>query len=215
MPAPTTQTSVRTSRVSGGNSGTGKLIQADRDWLGASMGSLLSRNLASLQTPCRLGANPASQVRSQFSLEAPMKTTILAALAALAAGSAWADYRVDMNLIDVRGVGAPVGTVAVSEEQGGIKLAPDLKGLPPGTHGFHVHEFANCGARAREGAVVAGALAGDHWDPDHKGHHGAPGAGGHRGALPPLVVGADGTARQAITVKGIKLSELRNKSLVV
>lgn len=144
-----------------------------------------------------------------------MRRMILATLAAVAAGGAWADYRVDMNLVDVRGVGAPLGTIVVTEDPGGIKLTPELKGLPPGSHGFHVHQFANCGARERNGSVVAADLAGDHWDPDHKGHHGAPGGGGHRGDLPPLVVGPDGAARQPITVKGIKLSDLRNKSLVV
>ena len=144
-----------------------------------------------------------------------MRTMIFAALAAAAAGSAWADYRVDMNRIDVHGVGAPAGTVVVTEEAGGIKLTPDLKGLPPGSHGFHVHQFANCGARERNGTVLAGDLAGDHWDPDHKGHHAAPGGGGHRGDLPPLTVGADGTARQPLVVKGLKLSDLRSKSLVV
>ena len=143
-----------------------------------------------------------------------MRTTMLAALAALAAGGAWADYRVDMNRIDVKGVGAPIGTLVVSEDAGGIRIAPDLKGLPPGSHGFHVHQFANCGARERGGAILAGDLAGDHWDPDHKGHHGAPGSG-HRGDLPPLVVSSDGTAKQAVTVKGVKLGELRNKSFVI
>jgi Cu-Zn family superoxide dismutase len=154
-------------------------------------------------------------MRSEQVWETDMRTTILAALATLAAGGAWADYRVDMNRIDVRGVGAPIGTIAVTEDAGGVRLTPDLKGLPPGTHGFHVHQFANCGARERNGAVVAGDLAGDHWDPEHHGHHGAPGGQGHRGDLPVLTVGADGSARQPITVKGVKLSELRNKSFVI
>jgi len=145
-----------------------------------------------------------------------MRTTaILAALAAAAAGTAAADYRVDMNAIDVKGVGAPVGTVVISEDAGGVRLAPNLKGLPPGEHGFHVHEFPNCGAREKDGKVVAGDLAGGHWDPDKHGKHGMPGGDGHRGDLPPLKVGADGTARDAVTVKGLKLSDLRDKSLMV
>ena len=56
----------------------------------------------------------------------------LGALAAFAAASASAQYRVDMNAIDVRGVGAPVGTIEVSAgPQGGVVFKPDLKGLPP------------------------------------------------------------------------------------
>ena len=105
-------------------------------------------------------------------------TTLLAAFAAAAAAPAWADYRVDMNAIDVKGVGAPMGTVVVSEDSGGVRFAPDLKGLPPGLHGFHVHEFPNCAAREKDGKVVAGELAGNHWDPDHHGKHGSPGGQG-------------------------------------
>ena len=112
--------------------------------------------------------------------------TLLAALAAAGATAAWADYRVDMNAIDVKGVGAPVGTVTITEDAGGVRFTPDLKGLPPGAHGFHVHEFPNCGARAKDGKVLAGDLAGNHWDPDHHGKHGKPGGEGHRGDLPPL-----------------------------
>ena len=147
--------------------------------------------------------------------DAMRTTAFLAALAAAAAGTAVADYRVDMNAIDVKGVGAPVGTVVISEDAGGVRFAPDLHGLQPGTHGFHVHEFPNCAAREKDGKVVAGELAGNHWDPDHHGRHAAPGQGGHRGDLPPLKVGADGRAHDAVVVKGLKLSQLRSKSLVV
>lgn len=145
-----------------------------------------------------------------------MKTTaILAALAATAAGAAAADYRVDMNAIDAKGVGAPVGTVTIAEDSGGVRFSPDLKGLPPGSHGFHVHDFPNCGAREKDGKMVAGDLAGGHWDPDHHGKHGTPGGDGHRGDLPPITVASDGTAREAVAAKGLKLSDLRGKSLMV
>ena len=142
-------------------------------------------------------------------------TTCFAAVALSAATGAWADYRVDMNAIDVRGVQAPIGTVTVTEGQGGVTFTPDLKNLPPGSHGFHVHEFPNCGAREKDGKPGAGELAGGHWDPDHHGHHGKPGGQGHRGDLPPLTVSGDGTAKQPVTAKGLKLSELRSKSLVI
>ena len=140
---------------------------------------------------------------------------LLAALAATASATAWPDYKVDMNAIGIQGVGDALGTVTVTEDAGGVRFSPDLRGLPPGSHGFHVHEFGNCGAKEKDGKMVPGAMAGDHWDPDHHGKHGAPGAGGHRGDLPVLVVAADGTARQPVTVKDLKLSDLRSKSLMV
>jgi len=144
-----------------------------------------------------------------------MKTTIFAALALVAAPSAFADYRVDVNAVDVKGVGAPLGTVTLAEAGDGVTITPNLHGLPPGEHGFHIHEFANCGAREQDGKMVAAGLAGNHWDPEHKGHHGAPGGAGHRGDLPVLVVGKDGSAKQPVTVHGMKLTELRNKAIVV
>src|SRR3954470_21777334 len=93
-------------------------------------------------------------------------TQLLAALAAAASTAASADYRVDMNAIGIQGVGDSVGTVTITEDAGGVRFTPDLRGLPPGTHGFHVHEFANCGAKEKDGKMVSGALAGDHWDPE-------------------------------------------------
>ena len=44
--------------------------------------------------------------------------------------------------------------------------------------------------------------------------HGKPGAG-HKGDLAALKVAADGSAKQAITASHLKLSDLRNKSLMV
>ena len=137
-------------------------------------------------------------------------------LAALAPAAALADYTVEMNAIDIRGVGEPLGKVTVATApSGGVVLKPDLRKLPPGAHGFHVHEFPNCGARQKDGQMSAGELAGGHWDPDKAGKHGEPTGGGHRGDLPPLQVAGNGTATQAVTAPRLKLEDLRNKSLVI
>lgn len=144
-----------------------------------------------------------------------MKRHFLPAIAACMATAAIADYKVEMNAIDIKGVGQPLGTVTIAEGQGGVTLTPDLKGLPPGSHGFHVHEFANCGAKEKDGKMSAGELAGGHWDPDKHAKHGKPGGDGHKGDLPPLDVAGDGTARKAITASHLKLADLRNKALVI
>ena len=144
-----------------------------------------------------------------------MQRLSILALAAVASTAAVADYRVDMNAIDVRGVGAPLGTIIVTESGNGVTFTPDLKGLPPGEHGFHVHEFPNCAAREKDGKVSAGELAGGHWDPDKTGKHGGGGMPGHRGDLPVLAVGADGSAKKPVTVAGLKLKDLASKSLIV
>jgi Cu-Zn family superoxide dismutase len=145
-----------------------------------------------------------------------MKRTMMWALAAALPAAALAQYKVEVNAIDIRGVGAPLGTVAISESpQGGVVFKPDLKGLPPGAHGFHVHEFANCAAKEKDGKMSPGEQAGAHWDPDKSGKHGAPSGGGHKGDLPPLQVAANGSATQPVTAPRLKLSDVRNKALMI
>ena len=96
-----------------------------------------------------------------------MKIATLIALAAAmpAAALAQAQYKVQMNAIDIRGVGASLGTITIIEGTPGgtVVLKPDLKGLPPGPHGFHLHEFANCGAKEKDGKMSPGEMAGGHW----------------------------------------------------
>lgn len=146
-----------------------------------------------------------------------MRKTFVPALLLLgaAATAGAAELRVEMNAVDARGVGAPLGQVTIAEKDAGVSFIPELKGLPPGPHGFHVHEFANCGAKAKDGMVSAAEMAGGHWDPDKHQRHGGPDGRGHRGDLPPLVVSPDGHARTAVDVKGVKLSALKGKSLVI
>jgi Cu-Zn family superoxide dismutase len=142
--------------------------------------------------------------------------SLLALAAALAAGGAFADYKVEMNLIDIKGVGEPIGTVTISAAPGGgITLTPDLKGLPPGKHGFHVHQFANCGAKEKDGKLEPGEMAGPHFDPDKTGKHAGPAGAGHKGDLPVLDVAASGAATQALTAKRLSLNGVKNKSLIV
>ena len=147
-----------------------------------------------------------------------MKPAIaFAAITLAASGPAWADYQVEVNAIDMKGVGAPLGQVQISEAPGGkgVVFKPNLKDLPPGPHGFHVHEHANCGAKEKDGKMSPGEAAGPHWDPDKAGKHGSPSDGGHRGDLPVLQVAADGTAKRPVTAPRVKLADLRNKSLMI
>jgi Cu-Zn family superoxide dismutase len=142
--------------------------------------------------------------------------SFLALAAAMACGAVLADYRVEMNRIDIKGVGESLGTITVAAAPGGgVTFTPDLKGLPPGNHGFHVHEFPNCGAREKDGKMEAGDLAGSHFDPDKSGKHAGPAGQGHKGDLPLLNVASGGTAKQAVTSKRLKLDDLKNKSLVI
>ena len=132
------------------------------------------------------------------------------------AGTAGAQHRVEMNAIDIKGVGAPIGTVELAAAKGGgVIFTPMLKGLPPGEHGFHVHEFANCGPKEKDGKLSAGELAGSHYDPKKTHKHLGPQGDGHRGDLPPLTVDGQGNATQPVTAPHLALKDLRRKSLVI
>jgi superoxide dismutase, Cu-Zn family len=144
-----------------------------------------------------------------------MKNALVPILLAVA-GVAHADYKVDMNSVSAKGVGASLGSVALAAApSGGVTFTPSLKGLPPGQHGFHVHENMNCGPQEKDGKPVSGGAAGGHWDPDHAGKHGSPTGGGHRGDLPALEVGADGSATKPVTAPRLKLADLAGKSLMI
>jgi Cu-Zn family superoxide dismutase len=137
-------------------------------------------------------------------------------LAALSSGaSAQTMIEVPMHLVDEKGVGTAIGRVAVSQTPYGLVFSPALKGLPPGVHGFHVHENASCDTREANGRPVAAAAAGGHYDPQKTGKHGLPWGDGHLGDLPPLFVDAQGAAAQPVLAPRLKLADVAGRSLMV
>ena len=123
--------------------------------------------------------------------------------------------RVEMNAAGPGGPGKSIGSITVAETDGGVVFTPDLVGLPPGSHGFHVHENASCEAGEKEGRKTAALAAGGHFDPGHTGVHRGPEGGGHKGDLPRLEVSTDGSAKTPVVIKGMKLSGLMNHALVI
>lgn len=139
----------------------------------------------------------------------------LVALSFLAAGSAFADVVVPMNLVDEKGVGASVGQVTISETQYGLVFTPALQGLSPGLHGFHLHQNASCGPKEKDGKMVAAGAAGGHYDPANSNAHGTPWGDGHLGDLPPLFVDANGAATQPVLAPRLKTSDLKGRALML
>lgn len=137
------------------------------------------------------------------------------ALLSLSAASVFADVVIPMNLVTANGLGASVGQVTVSESQYGLVFTPNLKGLTPGTHGFHLHQNPSCEAIEKDGKIVAGGAAGGHYDPAATNAHGTPWGDGHLGDLPVLIVEANGTAMQPVLAPRLKLSDLSGRALMI
>lgn len=140
----------------------------------------------------------------------------LATLATAATSVALAnDTVIWINRIDETGVGAAIGIIHASDTPAGLMLMPDLTGLPPGEHGFHLHENPSCAPGERDGKPAAGLAAGGHWDPGRTGRHAGPVGDGHLGDLPVLTVAEDGTATESIIASRLSAADLRGRALVI
>lgn len=146
-----------------------------------------------------------------------MKRFSLAILTLLVcAGAQAASEKVEMNLVTPEGSGPSIGTVSITESDKGLTFTPDLNGLPPGEHGFHVHAKGSCEPAMKEGKPSAAEAAGGHLDPHSTGKHEGPEGMGHLGDLPVLVVNNDGKATDAVVAPRLKkLSEVKNKALMI
>ena len=130
-------------------------------------------------------------------------------------GAARADITVPMNIVDEKGIGKPVGQVVISETPYGIVFTPSLAGLPPGLHGFHVHENPSCETQEKDGKMVAALSAGGHYDPAATKRHGLPWGDGHLGDLPALHVDASGNANNPVLAPRLKMAEVSGRSLMI
>ena len=137
------------------------------------------------------------------------------ALQAGAREAAMKAVEVPIKLITAQGSGADAGSISLRDAAGGLSVVTHLKGLPPGEHGFHVHQNGDCGPKEKNGKPTAGEAAGEHYDPNGTGKHTGPDGMGHAGDLPRLVVAGDGTAAVSLTLTKLKLADVKNRSLMI
>lgn len=130
---------------------------------------------------------------------------------------AWAsdEKSIDVRAVTAEGVGSSIGSITLRDTESGLQIVANLKGLTPGEHGFHIHENPDCGPKEKDGKMVAAQAAGPHYDPHSTGKHLGPHGGGHVGDLPKLVAAEDGTAALTMNVKGLKVSDVLNRSLMI
>ncbi len=138
------------------------------------------------------------------------------AMMTLALPARAADMTVTMHKVTQDGTGADLGTIDIATAPEGAVFKLQLHGLPPGPHGFHIHENDNCGPTLLNGIRIPGGAAGSHWDPDFTDKHAGPEGEGHRGDLPRIDVGDDGTATQTLIAPHIKdVAVLKNHALII
>jgi Cu-Zn family superoxide dismutase len=125
------------------------------------------------------------------------------------------DIRIPMKAVTASGTSSDLGVVTVSASEYGAVFTPELHGLKPGLHGFHLHVKPDCSAADKDGKMSAAEAAGGHFDPDKSGEHGAPWGKGHRGDLPPLYVDAKGKATQPVLAPRLAPGDVRGHALMI
>ena len=125
-----------------------------------------------------------------------MRASLAAALSLFLPVGALAAGPVHATLKDAQG--KEVGAATFTEGDGGVQLAVEVHGLPPGTHGIHVHGVGKCEAPKFESA-------GPHFNPSQKKHGLENPAGHHDGDMPNLPVGPDGKGKLQAKLAGVSL----------
>lgn len=134
---------------------------------------------------------------------------IFANICLLTSSIVLASTSVSMYSTGEKGVGKPGGTIVITETPYGLLFQPNLAGLTPGVHGFHIHENPSCDKN--------GMAAGGHFDPKKTNKHLGPfNDAGHLGDLPALYVNADGSVTLPVLAPRLKhLSQIKNHALMV
>lgn len=145
-----------------------------------------------------------------------MKRYMVVFLGIVLSGAALADeLTIEMHEVDAEGVKDSIGTVTVTDTAYGALFTPDLTGLRPGLHGFHVHENPSCEPAEKDGEPVAALAAGGHFDPFGSGKHEGPFGAGHLGDLPPLTADAFTKASHPVMAPRVNTANLKGRSLIV
>lgn len=79
------------------------------------------------------------------------------------------------------------GTVTFEQTEGGVKVIAHVKGLTPGSHGFHVHQYGDCSA-------PDATTAGGHFNPENEPHGGPNDLQRHVGDLGNIEANEEGVA---------------------
>ena len=129
-----------------------------------------------------------------------MKTILLGLCTALSLTSLQADGVMHASAEIHPASGSQVtGRVVFKQEEQGVRIVAELKGLKPGVHGFHIHEKGDCSA-------PDASSAGGHFNPKGQPHAGPDAGLRHVGDLGNLVADEKGNAAYERLDKVIQLN---------
>lgn len=102
------------------------------------------------------------------------------------------------------------GSIAIDVQHDKTLITGSVTGLTPGKHGFHIHEFGDCGG-------VNASNSGPHYNPVVK-DHGVPSIDSHFGDLGNIVANAEGIAPINIVNNVIKIEDankIKGRSIII
>lgn len=92
---------------------------------------------------------------------------------------------------------SPIGVATLVAVGDRVDLHVEVRGMPAGTHGIHLHTVGQC-------AATDFASAGSHLNPGGKAHGSENPAGSHLGDLPNLVVRDSGAGSLDVLLPGLR-----------
>lgn len=100
------------------------------------------------------------------------------------------------------------GTILFEQEKGIVHITGEIRGLTPGLHGFHIHEFGDL-------RNPQGASAGGHYNPCGTPHAGPEVEERHVGDLGNVEANEEGIAKVNAQINGASLHFIFGRSVVV
>lgn len=104
------------------------------------------------------------------------------------------------NVVMKDRAGKDLGHIVITETTGGALLQIKLSGLPPGQHGFHIHEAGKCEGDFASAGGILNPLGAKHGFANEEGPM--------AGDLPNLIVPSNGEVELELITAGVSLSNI-------